>query len=90
MKKLDKMLFEGIKKNDLRKVALALNLGANVNVKEWSMSSLNYAVNRNNIELAKLLIDSGADVNAKDKHGITPLDYARSEEMKELLQGVTP
>ena len=90
MKKLDKMLFEGIKKNDLRKVALALNLGANVNVKEWSMSSLNYAVNRNNIELAKLLIDSGADVNAKDKSGFTPLDYARSEEMKELLQGVTP
>ena len=58
MKKADRMLFEGIKKNDLRKVALALNLGANVNV--------------------------------KDKFGDSPLFWARSEEMKELLQGVTP
>ena len=75
---------------DIELAKECLQAGIDVNAKEWGWSSLNYAVNRNNIEIAKLLISAGADVNAKDKSGFTPLDYARSEEMKELLQGVTP
>ena len=93
MKKADRMLFEGIKKNDLRKVALALNLGANVNVKDNDNdgdSLLSWAARRDNVAIAKLLISAGADVNVKDNDGDSPLFWARSEEMKELLQGVTP
>jgi len=77
MKKLEKMLWEGVDENNLRKVALALNLGANVDAKGWNdQTPLHWAVRGVNIALAKLLIDSGANVNAKDKNGDTPLHRA--------------
>ena len=87
MKKLEKMLFKGIYENDLRKVALALNLGADVNAKgEWGQSPLHYAAYRNNVTLAKLLISVGADVNAEDNFSRSPLDFTHSEEMQALLK----
>jgi len=33
-----------------------------------------------------MLIEAEADVNAKNKDGLAPLHYARSEEMKALLK----
>ncbi|HUS48518.1 MAG TPA: ankyrin repeat domain-containing protein [Phycisphaerae bacterium] len=36
--------------------------------------------------VAELLIDKGADVNAKDKAGRTPLGVALGEEVVELLK----
>ncbi|MEI0539122.1 ankyrin repeat domain-containing protein, partial [Brachyspira pulli] len=39
-----------------------------------------------NTELAKLLIESGADINAKDKDGNTALDYARYRDNSEIEQ----
>lgn len=39
------------------------------------------------VEIAKLLIDSGAEINAVNVNGYTPLDYAKSEEeMIEFLK----
>jgi cytohesin len=35
-------------------------------------------------EIAKLLIVKGADVNAKDVEGQTPLDWAEEEKHKEI------
>ena len=84
MKKLEKMLFEGIENNDLRKVALALNLGADVNLKnKFGSAPLAWAVCRDNITMVKLLISAGADVNAKNKWG-TPLHWAVDVGHKEL------
>ena len=40
--------------------------------------------------MVKLIIDKGADVNAKDAQGQTPLDYAakkKNEKLNELLSG---
>ncbi|MDP6417437.1 MAG: ankyrin repeat domain-containing protein, partial [Gammaproteobacteria bacterium] len=38
-------------------------------------------------EIVELLINAGADVNAKDRHGITPLDAARfNRETADLLR----
>lgn len=75
MKKLEKMLWEGIHGNDLRKVALALNLGADVNTKEKSgMSPLHRA---RSVTIAELLISAGAKVNAEDdEDGWSPLAVA--------------
>lgn len=50
---------------------------------------LTWAVKNNNIEIAKILIDSGANIRLKDKHGDTPLALAmilNNENMIELFQ----
>ncbi len=48
---------------------------------------LHYASRNNSIEIAELLIEKGADVEAKNEWGNTPLDWARSDEMRALLGG---
>jgi len=53
---------------------------------KWNNTPLHEAVLRDNIAIAKLLINSGANVNAKTKYGNTPLDLAKSQEMKALLR----
>ena len=44
---------------------------------EWTL--LHYAAQSGHKKIIELLIDAGADVNAKEKHGNTPLDFAKSE-----------
>lgn len=47
------------------------------------------AISDNNIYMARLLVNSGANVNAKDKQGKTALDYAieaNNSEMEKLLR----
>ena len=79
MKKLEKMMQEGINENDLKKVAWALNLGLNINgVLNDGMPSLHWAVRKNNIQLTELLISVGADVDAKGNDGSSPLAWAVS------------
>ena len=77
MKKLEKMMQEGINENDLKKVAWALNLGLNINgVLNDGMPSLHWAVRWGHITMVKLLISAGADVNAENKSGDAPLFWA--------------
>ena len=42
---------------------------------------------RNNLKMAQLLIDNGADKNVKDNDGEKPIDKAKSFEMFQLLGG---
>ena len=87
MKKLEKMMQEGINENDLKKVAWALNLGLNINgVLNDGMPSLHWAVRKNNIQLTELLISLGADVNVKDDSANTPLAWAVSYGKIELAK----
>jgi ankyrin repeat protein len=78
MKKADRMLWEGVEGNDLRKVALALNLGANMKFCDegtiWT--PLHRASVKNYFKIANLLIQNGADINAIDTFGYTPLVWA--------------
>lgn len=39
-----------------------------------------------NTEIAQLLIESGADINAKDKSGKTALDYAKEKNNTKIEQ----
>ncbi|MDA3838253.1 MAG: ankyrin repeat domain-containing protein [Candidatus Delongbacteria bacterium] len=50
-------------------------------------SALHYASERGNIELVEILINNGADVNLKDKNGVTPLMEA-SEKNVELVKSL--
>ena len=86
MKKLEKMLWEGIETNDLKKVALALNLGLGVDAKfKCNYTPLHWAVRKDNLEITKFLIASGANVNSKDLLDRLPLHFAVSVAIAELL-----
>ena len=55
---------------------------------QWGSTPLHWAARNNHLELAKVLISSGAEVNAKDRWGLTPLHRAARnghKKMQELL-----
>ena len=48
--------------------------------------SIREAVKTGNIEAVKQHLDAGADVNAKDNYGATPLDWAIDDEIADLIR----
>jgi ankyrin repeat protein len=46
---------------------------------------LHIAVKKNDVKMAKLLLEYGADSNKKNGEGKTPLELAKTDEMRELL-----
>ena len=86
MKKADIMLWEGVEGNDLRKVALALNLGANMESHDGGTiwTPLHRASVKNYFKIANLLIQNGADINAIDIFGYTPLVWAVKADAVEI------
>lgn len=65
-----------------------LTQGADINFRGYeACTPLHVAAQRNpSIEVMKYLIAQGADVNAKDDAGLIPLDYANTEEKKQILR----
>jgi len=51
----------------------------------YGWTPLFYAVDNNQAETVSFLLASGANVNMKDKNGHTPLHYAKTEEIKQIL-----
>lgn len=78
MKKAERMLWEGVEENNIRKVALALNLGANMELHDVgsNWTPLHRASVKNYFKIANLLIQNGANINAIDTFGYTPLVWA--------------
>ena len=73
--------FEAIANNDLVAFKLFLEAGMDPNTTTpiaTSPSALMIAANHNRLEMAKMLIDKGANVNSKDKNGSTALMLATS------------
>jgi len=69
---------------DLNKIKSLISKGANVNSRNGNGSSYLHAMP--NAEIAKIFIESAADVNAKCNEGKTPLTYALSMENQPLTQ----
>ena len=65
-----------------------IGAGATVDARDqrWSRTALFWAVGEDDVEKAKLLLAAGADVNAEDLDGGTPISEATSDEMAELLE----
>nr|CAD7405391.1 unnamed protein product [Timema poppensis] len=52
-------------------------------------TALHYAVLADHIEAVKVLLEKGADPSLENEAGHQPIEYARSEEMKQLLRSPT-
>lgn len=50
-----------------------------------SQTPLHDASHKNQLEIAKLLISHGAQIDVTDDNGLKPIDFAASQEMKNLL-----
>ena len=77
----DEQLFNASLKNDTELFKKILNEGANVNyiksVGPWmKVNSLIYSVRNKNIEITKLLLENGIDVNWKDGFNSSAIMYA--------------
>ena len=84
-------LMEACKHSNLPAAEKALDEGAHVNYKDrdnYHNTPLDITSYKGNIELAKMLIRRGADVNSKNSWGISPLHIASMDgkiELAELL-----
>lgn len=78
--KMYRSLFhEVVAEHDLRFVKLMLKYGANVNEMPpdfHSMTPLHVAANIGDVEKCKVLLDSGAEINAATADGATPIFFA--------------
>lgn len=69
-------------------LSLLLDAGADPNIAMTTtgMTPLHIAVARGNTANVKLLLAADADVAAKTKEGLFPIDFAKSDEVKRLLE----
>ena len=70
---IDKQLINAVKSGDLAKVKELLAESANPNSKTGGVTPLVWASYKGQLGIVKLLLDSGANINAQDKDGDTAL-----------------
>ncbi len=83
-----KLFLEAANKGDVAKVRKFLASGVDVNAKtEYGGTALAFACDRGNVELAKLLIENGADVDTKDSfYSATPMSWAMMHGHLDILE----
>jgi uncharacterized protein len=84
----DAALFSAIRNKDAAALQQALANGANKDIRRNGSSAVMQCVQTRQADLLKLLIAAGADVNATDVQGATPLALSRSRgyaDISELL-----
>uniref|UniRef100_A0A8C7QB63 Myotrophin n=1 Tax=Oncorhynchus mykiss TaxID=8022 RepID=A0A8C7QB63_ONCMY len=90
----DKELMWALKNGDLDEVKTLMKDEDVNRTLEGGRKPLHYAADCGQAEMLEFLLSKGADVNAPDKHGITPLLSATYEGhltcVKILLEKVTP
>ena len=94
-------IFDAASKGTVKDVKYFIETkGVNVNERKWDSARcffgnaytageeylpIHFAARDNHIEVVKYLISHGADVNATDDMGTTPLDLADSSEKRKVL-----
>ena len=81
-----KTLNEAVLTNDVAAVSKLLEGRASAKATtDYGMTLLHYAAMKGNSDIAQMLIDHGADPNAKARDGATPLHYASTATVAETL-----
>ena len=68
-----KHMFTAVKANNIPMVALLVQMGFSVNVFHTGRSYLGLSAAEGNVMMSRKLMKVGADVNARDRNGCTPL-----------------
>ncbi|KFY26110.1 hypothetical protein V493_04256 [Pseudogymnoascus sp. VKM F-4281 (FW-2241)] len=77
MFKKETAIIEAASDNDIAKVAKLISSGANVNARDrWGWSALSMCGYGGHVEICRLLLDHGADLNNMDVDGDTPESLA--------------
>jgi len=78
-------LIDSVKNNDMTAVLKLLESGENVNgANEQGNTALHYAIATDNAELSQLLLAYGADFNAANGKGWSPLKIAQTKQLKNV------
>lgn len=75
-----------IVQGDLEMVEKLIALGEDINQKSNGKTPLQYAARYNRVEIAKLLLDNGAKLNARCDNGFTALKYAEISKATDVAQ----
>jgi ankyrin repeat protein len=75
-----------IVQGDLEMVEKLIALGEDINQKSNGKTPLQYAARYNRVEIAKLLLENGAKLNAKCDKGYTALKYAELSKATDVAQ----
>jgi ankyrin repeat protein len=80
-----------ISKGDIATVKQIIAYGIDVNdTTNRGMTPLMYAAIYNQSEIAKLLLENGANLDLKDKSGTTAIEYAKTSGSKEVMEILKP
>ena len=83
---VNKDLYYACSDDDVDKAKELIKAGANVNAEnKWGETPLIVAARHGHIEIVKLLIEAGADLETNDD-GYTPLDFALMYEHTETVE----
>ena len=74
------------KRQDIIKLCIEKGLDVNVSSRKSGITPLMLASCFSNIPTAELLLEHGADINARDRAGMTPKDYARKLGQKKMQE----
>ena len=87
-KKYNSMLIDASQQKDIKKVKIAVENGADLNFapNEYHNPLLFACGGDGSYEIAKYLIEKGADTSVKDSDGKTALDHAIEQEFKKLAE----
>jgi len=82
------LLLQAVRKGDLAAAKAALDAGVPVDAKfRYDRTALSFAADRGEAEIVKLLLDRGADANAKDSfYGVTPIVWAANNGHAEVAR----
>jgi len=80
-------IHQAAKDGNIKAVKQHIATGTDVDVKDdnWGGTPLYFAACKGHKEIAEMLIENGADINAKTKYGLTPMHGATTKEVAELL-----